>query len=119
MMFLVLNAIATSGLDITYELVSGTATLDTDAMTLTPTAEGTVEIKASQAGDVGFNAATDVTLSIVIIKRDQTISFDPTLVINVGDTIILDATASSGLDVTYQLISGNATVSNDTLIIFR
>ena len=51
-----LNASASSGLAIVYELVSGTATLDTDALTLTPTAEGTVEIKASQAGDIEYAA---------------------------------------------------------------
>ena len=108
-----LTATASSGLEVSYELVSGAADLDTDALTLTPTAEGTIEIKASQAGDEAFNAATDVILTVTAIKRDQTIEFtlvDTTFVNNVLD---LTATASSGLDVTYEIVSGNATLDTD------
>ena len=70
-----LTATASSGLEISYELVSGAATLDTEAMTLTPTAEGTVEIKASQAGNDDYNAATDVILTVTAVKQDQSIDF--------------------------------------------
>ena len=72
---------------VSYTLVSGTATLDTDAMTLTPTEEGTVEIKASQAGDDTFNPAPDVQLSIVVIKRNQTIDFVLADTVNVNDVL--------------------------------
>ena len=111
-----LGATATSGLGVTYTLVSGSGTLS--GGTFTPDAEGSVELRASQAGDAIYAAATDVTQTITVNKKSQTITFAPTANVNAGDTIVLTASSTSSLTAfTYSVVSGNATVSNDSLFI--
>lgn len=61
-----LNATASSGLPVTYELVSGPATLDGDMVTLTG-APGEVTIKASQPGDGTFDPAVDLFNSFQVL----------------------------------------------------
>ena len=112
-----LTAIAESGLDITYEIVSGDATLDTDAMTITPNSEGSVTVKASQAGNYEYNPAADVTLTFNVVKRDQTIDFTLADTYFVNDVIDLTAIAESGLDITYEIVSGDATLDTDAMTI--
>ncbi|MCB9288589.1 MAG: T9SS type A sorting domain-containing protein [Lewinellaceae bacterium] len=54
-----LQATASSGLPVSYEVLSGPATIDGDVVTLTGEA-GEVRIKASQEGDGTFNPAADL-----------------------------------------------------------
>jgi hypothetical protein len=57
-------------------------------------------VTANQVGNASYNAATEVSVTIVVsnaIKADQTISFSPALTGTVGTTAKLSATASSGL----------------------
>ena len=116
MMATSLSATATSGLTVTFAVASGDATIN--GSNVTANAEGTFEITASQAGDVMYNAAPDVTVTVVAIKKDQTITFAPTANVSVGDTIVLTASSTSSLTgFTYTVSSGSATISNDTLII--
>jgi hypothetical protein len=107
-----LNAKVSSGLDITYQIVSGEATLDGNI--LTPTAEGTLVIKAVQAGNYEYEPV-EKEVTIQVTKRDQTITFDVKETVKVNDKITLSATASSNLDVTYQIVSGNATLDDNTV----
>jgi Leucine-rich repeat (LRR) protein len=107
-----LEATASTGLDVTYQIVSGEATLDGNI--LTPTAEGTLVVKAIQAGNDEY-ALVEKEVTIQVTKRDQTITFDVNETVKVNDKITLAATASSGLDVTYQIISGNATLDGNTV----
>ncbi|HAM21182.1 MAG TPA: hypothetical protein DCQ04_02710, partial [Actinobacteria bacterium] len=66
-------------------------------------------ITASQAGDDNYNAATDVTQTFAIGKADQTITFTQPADVTFGvSSVSLDATASSGLTVSF--------VSNDTSV---
>ncbi len=57
-----LSATASSGLPVSFTLVSGPATLNGNTLTLTG-ATGTVSIKASQSGNAQFNPAPEVTRS--------------------------------------------------------
>ncbi|MCT4636084.1 MAG: T9SS type A sorting domain-containing protein [Bacteroidales bacterium] len=107
-----LNATVSSGLDITYEVVSGEATLDGN--TLTPTAEGELVIKAVQGGNTEYNSL-EKEVTIQVTKRNQTITFDVKETVKVNDKITLAATASSGLDITYKIVSGNATLNGNTV----
>jgi hypothetical protein len=108
-----LGATSDSGGAITYTIISGNATLVGD--TLTIKGNGPVVVRATQAGDATWDAAsTDTTF--IASKAHQTI----TLHLNNGhhkanESITLDATSSSGLPVTYTLISGPATLSGNTL----
>lgn len=110
-----LSATASSGLGVTFTLVSGPATLSGSKLTLTGVA-GTVTVRASQAGDATYNAATDVTRSFTVAKQDQTISF-AALADRAADAAAatLSATASSGLSVSFSLVSGPATLSGSKL----
>jgi hypothetical protein len=59
-----LNATATSGLPVRFELVSGLATLT--STTLAATAEGTVVLRALQDGDATWESAVPVERTIII-----------------------------------------------------
>jgi hypothetical protein len=114
-----LEAFASSGLEVTFSVFSGKATLSGDQ--LTPTAAGTVVVKAVQAGDEMYEAAEAVQSLLVveqpIIKSQQTLSFKalPREVI-LGNSYTLEAVASSGLEVTFSVVSGRATISGYQLI---
>jgi hypothetical protein len=69
---LTLSAKASSGLPITFTLVSGPATLN--GSTLTLTGAGTVTVRASQGGNVDYAAAADVTGSISVAPKALTIT---------------------------------------------
>jgi alpha-tubulin suppressor-like RCC1 family protein len=60
-----LTATASSGLPVTYTVVSGPATVSGSTLTLTG-ATGSVTVRASQAGNTLYNAAPDVLRSFVI-----------------------------------------------------
>lgn len=61
-----LEAEASSGLPVSYEVISGPATVSGSTMTLDGTA-GTVVVRASQAGDMTYSAAADVEISIAVV----------------------------------------------------
>jgi hypothetical protein len=116
-----LNATASSGLPVSYRVVSGLATLSGNTVTLTGT--GTVTIEASQNGDGNFNAAPSIVQSFTvsstsITKQAQTISFGTLAYKNYGNPpFVLTATASSGLPVSYRVVSGPVTISGSTVTI--
>jgi sugar lactone lactonase YvrE len=112
-----LSATASSGLPVTFSIVSGPATIS--GSTLTITGVGTVVVAADQAGNTTYSAATEVTQSIVVTQASQAITFTaPTTPITYSTTpITLSAAASSGLPVTFSVISGPGTISGNTLTI--
>lgn len=117
-----LQATATSGLPLTYFVLSGPAVVSGDQLTLTDT--GTVWIRAVQEGNDTYYSAypQEQTFKVVVDeKTDQTITFDavanPTEVSSFPAVISLSATASSGLIVSYELVSGDASVSGNQLTV--
>jgi sugar lactone lactonase YvrE len=112
-----LSATATSGLPVTFSLVSGPATLN--GSTLTITGAGAVVVAANQTGNTNYTAASQVMASIVVNQAPQTITFTPPASpVKYGvSPIALSATATSGLPVTFSLVSGPATLSGSTLTI--
>jgi len=110
-----LSATASSGLAVTFTVVSGPATISGSSLTITGV--GTIVIGANQAGNTTYSAAPQVTQSIVVNQASQTISFTaPASPIAYSATpIALSATASSGLAVTFTVTSGPATVSGSSL----
>lgn len=110
-----LSATASSGLPVTYSLISGPANVTGNTVTLTGT-EGTVIIQASQAGNADWSAATPVQQSFSVAKSNQVISFGTLPNRSTASApISLAATATSGLPVTFVLISGPAELSGNTL----
>lgn len=110
----VVNATASSGLPVTFSIVSGPATISGNTITITGV--GNVRVRASQAGDANNNAAPDVDLSFNVVKGSQTIAFNPLPNRTYGDaTFAVSASSSSGLPVSFSIASGPATVSGTTV----
>ncbi|MEQ9377491.1 MAG: MBG domain-containing protein [Imperialibacter sp.] len=110
-----LTASATSGLTVSY--ASSDQTVATvSGSTLTVVRAGSVIITASQEGGGAYHAADDVPQTLVVNQASQTITFDAMedVDISVG-SVQLTASASSGLDIAYSLVSGPATLSGNSL----
>ncbi|EDY19316.1 outer membrane protein [Chthoniobacter flavus Ellin428] len=108
------NATASSGLGVTYSIVSGPATISGNTVTIT--GAGVVDVRASQPGNTSYNAAPDVDQTFTVAKANQTITFGPIPNHNVGDApFTVSATASSGLGVTFTIVSGPATILGNTI----
>jgi arabinogalactan endo-1,4-beta-galactosidase/N-acetylneuraminic acid mutarotase len=120
---LTLSASASSKLAVSFSVVSGPGKVSgTDNSTLTITGSGAVVIAANQTGNVNYNTAPQVKRTIAVNKAAQTITFtQPTSPVTYGvKPITLSATASSGLAVSFSVVSGPGTVSgtdNSTLTI--
>ncbi len=113
-----LAATTSSGLPVTWSLVAGPATITGNTLTLTGAA-GTVVARASQAGNITYNPVSPAELSfaVTVVKLAQTIVFAsqiPPQEATAGP-LTLSATASSGLPVTFALVSGPATLTGNTL----
>ncbi len=111
-----LNATASSGLAVSYTVLSGPATVSGSTVTLT--GAGMVTIQASQAGNASYAAAIPVSQSFTVAQASQTIAFPAIPNHTVGDApFMLAATASSGLAVSYSVVSGPATISGSTVTV--
>ncbi len=113
-----ISASATSGLPVTFAIISGPASISGNTITLTGTT-GLVTVRASQAGNAQWNPAPDVDRVFNVADpglEDQTIAFSniPNKIIT-DPPFMLNATASSGLPVSFEIISGPATINNDIL----
>ncbi len=110
-----LTATASSGLLVTFSVLSGPATLDSKN-TVTLLGAGTVTIAATQAGDANYNPATTVQQSFKVTPIPQFIAFGTLSRQTVGDApFSLAATASSGLPVSFSLLAGPAVLSGKVL----
>ena len=114
--FIVL-ANASSGLLVSLVINSGPATVSGNVVTLTGT--GTVSIKAYQHGNSNYAAATSITQKFAVINATaQAITFPPIPSHTYGDAaFVAGGSASSGLPVKYQIVSGPAKVSGSTITV--
>jgi hypothetical protein len=98
-----------------YSVTSGPATIAGATVTLTGVT-GTVTLVATQAQSTPY-AAGSATVSFNVIKHSQTINFiqPNTPAIPSASPIALVATATSGLPVTFHVVSGPGTVSGNQL----
>ena len=111
---LALNATASSGLAVSYS--SSTPTVCTvSGSTVSLLAAGTCSITASQVGNANFTAANPVVQSFNVGGQVQSITFMPIGTQKVGASLVLVATASSGLAVSYaSLTSAVCTVAGSS-----
>jgi len=110
---LTLQASASSGLPVTFSVLSGPGTVS--GATLTLIGAGTIAVRATPPGSADFQSATAET-TVAVSKASQSLTF--AALANRAFTtggIPLEATASSGLAVTYRIVSGAATVSGAEL----
>lgn len=112
-----LSATASSGLPVSFDLVSGPAALDTNNV-VTLQGGGVVTVSAWQPGSLNYNAAVTVQRSFNVAKMPQSITFGPLSRQTVGDAPFpLAACASSGLPVTLKLLDGPAVLSGNILTV--
>ena len=114
-----LQASSTSGLAVSFELVSGPASLEGNILRLN--GPGQVTIRAIQNGSEEYSAAFPVERSFTILAAAggliaQTINFPAIAdVSTAANPMRLEASASSGLLVSFRLIEGPAILDNDLL----
>jgi hypothetical protein len=105
-----------SNLPLSYKLISGPAKIQKDSIILTGEI-GKVILQISQSGNEIYEAAKNVELSFeVTIKAIQNIAFNKIEQKTLADKVFtLNATSTSGLPITYQIISGSATLNGNTI----
>lgn len=109
-----LSATASSGLPVSFTITSGNATID--GAVLTPLDGNPVTVRASQAGNGNYQAATSQQTSGSITKLAQSIAFAPLAdQPSTSAPLTLSATASSGLPVSFGVVSGPGILSGTTL----
>lgn len=76
------------------------------------TGVGEVIVTALQGGNTNFEVAPNVGRSFIVsdpAKTDQLITFNLPSVVYINDeTIELDASSDAGLDITFEIITGNS-----------
>ena len=108
------SATASSGLSVSFSIFSGPAMITGNTVTIT--GAGTVVVRASQSGNASYNPAPDVDQGFAAAKANQTITFNPLPNKALGEPpFTVNATASSGLPVSFVIVSGSATISGNTV----
>jgi N-acetylneuraminic acid mutarotase len=111
-----LTATSTSSLPVAFSVASGPGMVNGSLLAVT--GAGTIVVMANQAGNSNYAAAVQVTQSIVVNMATQTITFTPPSSVAYGvSPFTLTATASSGLPVMLNLVSGPASLSGNLLTI--
>jgi large repetitive protein len=131
---LTLGASASSGLPVVFDVVQGPAQITTNA--LGSTGEGPITIRATQAGDLMYDAAEPVFQTVVISQIAQQIDFEISPIVSSEATsgfapaslrplnastpvtnFGLEASASSRLPVSFAVISGSARIEGNLLVV--
>ncbi len=76
---LVLNATASSGLPVTYQVLEGSSIVSLAGGVLEFLRAGSVTIRAQQGGSVAYAAAAPVARSFNVVRGTQTLGFNPAL----------------------------------------
>jgi hypothetical protein len=113
---LTVSATASSGLPVTFSLAPG-GTCSLSGSTVKFLSAGNCGIVASQAGNGTYAAATPVEQVVVVVAKPQaqTITFNAIPAQVTGATLTLNATASSGLPVTYACTTTKCTISGNVV----
>lgn len=110
-----LSPSASSGLNVTLSVVSGSNIASVSFKTVTFSGTGTVTLRASQGGDVNYNAAAPVDQSFTVNPASQTITFDQPPAQTYLGNYALDARATSTLPVSYSITSGTAHLAGNVV----
>ena len=106
------GAYATSGLALSYESNNTSILSVTSAGLLQPNGQGLVRITVTQPGNSYFSAATPAIFNMKILgKRSQTVSFTTPSEVRIDRPLDLNATASSGLDANFSIVTGGSIAS--------
>ncbi|UYZ57901.1 MBG domain-containing protein [Hymenobacter latericus] len=106
-----LAATASSGLPVSFEVTAGPASISGN--TLTIAGAGTITVKATQAGNNNYAAATAVSRSFAVAKADQTIEFAALSAKTFGDADFELTAGSTALLPIGFAVTGPATLLPD------
>ena len=99
---------ASSGLPVTYEVTDGPGKVESGSFE--GTGSGVVTLKAQQVGS-GTYASVEKSFLVLVNKGVQTVSWGTVTAKTYGDAAFdVSASASSGLALTYEVVSGPATI---------
>jgi hypothetical protein len=117
-----LAATASSGLPVSYSLISGPALLAGNLLSVTGT-PGQVTVRAAQSGNTNYNAASDVVQSFLVVTNSMPLITSPptNLTVNVGSDAVFSVTATT-LPLNYQWYFNGfslAGATNATLLLPR
>jgi hypothetical protein len=96
----------------TADVAAGSATFTTSALV-----GGSNKVSAVYNGNDSFDPATSETVVVEVGPAEQTVNFGPIADAIAGDVVPLTATASSGLDVTFSVVSGPGIIAGHELTI--
>jgi methionine-rich copper-binding protein CopC len=108
-----ITATSSSKLPVSLTVKSGKVTLNNNL--LTPTGAGSFTLRAEQNGD-DFYLPASVEATFVVYKAPQSITFPiiSTQSLN-QQSVLLNATSSANLPITYTVVQGNVTLQGNTL----
>ncbi|MCC8113088.1 MAG: Ig-like domain-containing protein [Bacteroidales bacterium] len=102
-----LDAVSTSGLELTYAITQGEDCAQLEADQILFTYPGIVTVVVSQEGNAEYEAAEALTVTFNVDKKAQSITWEQTqTTVEIGSQVELTAVASSALDVEYEIIEG-------------
>jgi hypothetical protein len=108
------SASASSGLPVALSLAASSAGVcSLSGSTVSMTGVGTCTVRADQAGNGSYEAATQAQQSFAVAKATQTVSFTssaPSAAVVGGATYAVSASASSGLPVSFGIAPASAGV---------
>lgn len=114
------EATSSASLPVTYIVTNGTGLVETNVedgkLIVIAQMSGEVTITAYAEGDESHNPSDSIECSFIIMKNDQTISWQQSESIYENSPVVLNAVASSGLPVSYEifdLFDGNGILTND------
>ncbi len=111
---IMLGALSSAALPVTYSVVSGDATITGN--TLTPKSTAVLTVRASSAGSDTVNpASVDVNFGAPQKAAQSITGTTAAISVPAEKPVALSASTSSGLPVTYSVVSGPATISGSTL----
>ena len=114
--FTITPPVASSGLPATLSVKSGPATISGNTLTVTGT--GTVVVAADQPGNSNYLAAEQVTTSFSVAPAGQSINFGALGEVTcLTPPLTLQATASSGLPVSFSSDSTNISIAGNVMTI--
>ena len=102
--------------EVSFEVVSGPATINANGKLVATSGTGTVVVRATATGDQNYNGAfADQT--VTLIKAGQSVNFTLPTSLTYNDRTALSATALDSGTVSFQVVSGPGTIdSNGRLV---
>ncbi|NCD25043.1 MAG: choice-of-anchor D domain-containing protein, partial [Deltaproteobacteria bacterium] len=102
---------------VSYAVLSGPGSVNNETNLVAESGTGTIQVRAFKASDAMYESMA-ATASVTCVKASQTVTFPKPDDTTVTNTTALSATASSGMDVTFRVVAGSASLDNATTLVY-